>query len=76
MGDEKLMIISVTVRGINDHIRCYSYVSTSPENLVKVGVAGWSSGMSACFTTRAMNGCLQYRYYFISSCHFRDCRRR
>jgi len=24
VGDEKLMIISVTVRGINDHIRFYS----------------------------------------------------
>ena len=24
VGDEKLIIISVTVRGINDHIRCYS----------------------------------------------------
>ena len=45
MGDEKLIIISVDVRGINDHIRFYSKmlctaaISTSNTTRTKTGAA-------------------------------------
>jgi len=40
-GDEKLIIISVTVRGINDHIRllCTAAINTSNTTRTQTGAA-------------------------------------